>query len=121
VVAVYWNVQNNEFIIPFDDQQYVTQNVHVQKGLNCESIRWAFTSTTDAGFWHPLTWLTLMLDYQLYGLNARGYHWTNLLLHILSTLLLFSVLNRMTDLFGGVVLLRLCLLSIPCTWSRWLL
>jgi tetratricopeptide (TPR) repeat protein len=88
-------VQNHKFIIAYDDYQYVTKNVHVQKGLSPESISWAFT-TTDAGFWHPLTWLSLMLDYQLYGLNAGGYHWTNLLLHIISTLLLFSVLYRMT-------------------------
>lgn len=95
IIAVYWNVQNHKFIIAYDDYQYVTKNVHVQKGLSPESISWAFT-TTDAGFWHPLTWLSLMLDYQLYGLNAGGYHWTNLLLHIISTLLLFSVLYRMT-------------------------
>ena len=58
-------------------------------------VRWAF-STTYAEFWHPLTWLSLMLDYQLYGLNAGGYHMTNLILHILSTLLLFWLFNRMT-------------------------
>lgn len=95
VIAVYWQVQNHKFILKFDDEQYVTMNVYVQKGLNCENIRWAFTST-EAGFWHPLTWLSLMLDYQLYGLNAGGFHWTNLLLHIISTILLFLVLSRMT-------------------------
>jgi len=59
------------------------------------SISWAFT-TTYADFWHPLTWLSLMLDYRLYGLNAGGYHVTNLIFHILSTLLLFALFHRMT-------------------------
>lgn len=96
VIAIYWHVQNHEFILKFDDEEYVTRNVQVQKGLSWESIRWAFTSTTEAGLWHPLTWLSLMLDYQLYGLNAGGFHRTNLLLHIISTILLFLVLSRMT-------------------------
>ena len=63
--------------------------------LTSEGFHWAF-STTYAEFWHPLTWLSLMLDYQLYGLNAGGYHLTNLILHILSTLLLFWLFDRMT-------------------------
>lgn len=95
LIAVYWQVQNHSFIVNYDDDDYVTKNVYVQKGLTCENVRWAFTSV-GAGFWHPLTWLSLMLDYQFFGLNAGGYHCTNLLLHILNTLLLFLVLNRMT-------------------------
>ena len=74
---------------------YVTENSHIQSGITLDGIRWAF-STTYAELWHPLTWLSLMFDYQLYGLNAGGYHLTNLILHILSTLLLFWLFNRMT-------------------------
>jgi tetratricopeptide (TPR) repeat protein len=93
-LAIYWQIQNAEFIY-LDDNAYVYDNLHVQMGLSIESMKWAFT-TMDAGFWHPLTWLSLMLDYHLFGLNPGGFHWTNLLLHIISTVLLFLVLSRMT-------------------------
>ena len=93
-LAVYWQVGNHEFI-NFDDNLYVTENFHVQAGLTLKGIKWALT-TTDVAYWHPVTWLSLMLDYDLYGLNSRGYHLSNLLFHILSTLLLFMVLKRMT-------------------------
>lgn len=94
VLAVYWQVQYFDFV-NYDDQVYVTENLHVQKGLNGESIKWALASQ-DAAFWHPLTWLSLMLDFQLFRLNPAGYHWTNLLLHLANTLLLFIVMQRMT-------------------------
>jgi hypothetical protein len=55
---------------------YVTLNGHIQSGITLDGFRWAF-ATTYAEFWHPLTWLSLMFDYQLYGLNAGGYHMTN--------------------------------------------
>jgi Flp pilus assembly protein TadD len=93
-IAVYWQVGNHDFV-NFDDGIYVTQNPRVQVGLVPESIVWAF-NTTDAEFWHPLTWLSHMLDCQLYGLNPRGHHFTNLLLHMASTVLLFLILERMT-------------------------
>ena len=93
-LAVYWQVNQYDFV-NLDDHVYVTQNSYIQSGINLEGIRWAF-STTYAEFWHPLTWLSLMLDYQFFGLNAGGYHMTNLMLHILSTLLLFWLFNRMT-------------------------
>jgi protein O-mannosyl-transferase len=98
LTVVTWAVlrQVNQFdFINIDDDIYVTDNTHVRSGITLEGIRWAF-STTYAEFWHPLTWLSLMLDYQLYGLNAGGYHVTNLIVHILSTLLLFLLFNRMT-------------------------
>jgi len=91
--CVFLPVRNCEFV--FDDDPYVTQNQYVQAGVTWESVRWAFTDT-HIGFWHPLTWLSLMCDYELYGLNPGGYHWTNLLLHIENMLLLFLVLTRMT-------------------------
>ena len=93
-VAVYWQVGNHEFVI-FDDDLYVTENPQVQEGLTSESVRWAF-SDTAISYWHPLTWLSLMLDYELYELNSQGYHLTNVLFHALATLLLFLALKRMT-------------------------
>jgi len=93
-LAVFWQVHRYDFV-NFDDDIYVTENSHIQSGITLDGVRWAF-SATYAEFWHPLTWLSLMLDYQLYGLSAGGYHLTNLILHILSTLLLFWLFNRMT-------------------------
>ena len=93
-LAVYWQVNQYGFV-NFDDYVYVIENDHIQSGITPDGFRWAF-STTYAEFWHPLTWLSLMLDYQLHGLNPGGYHTTNLILHILSTLLLFWLFNRMT-------------------------
>jgi tetratricopeptide (TPR) repeat protein len=92
--AVFGQVCFFDFV-SFDDSVYVTGNPHIKAGITLEAIRWAF-STTYAEFWHPLTWLSLMLDHQLFGLNAGGYHLTNLVFHILSTLLLFWLFNRMT-------------------------
>ena len=81
-----------------DDSVYVTQNSHVLGGLSAEGLKWAFTSTF-AGFWHPITWLSLMLDAQIYGSWAGGYHLTNLLLHVVSSLILFMIFHRMTGSF----------------------
>ncbi|MBW1896674.1 MAG: glycosyltransferase family 39 protein, partial [Deltaproteobacteria bacterium] len=91
---VFWQVTSHEFVI-FDDEVYVTQNDEVQKGLSWDGVAWAFT-TTHANFWHPLTWLSHMLDCRLFGLNPAGHHLTSLLLHIANTLLLFLVFHRMT-------------------------
>ncbi len=93
-LAVFWQVNQYDFV-KFDDDVYVTINNYVQSGITLDGFRWAF-STTYADFWHPLTWISLMSDYQLHGLSAGGYHLTNLILHILSTLLLFWLFNRMT-------------------------
>ncbi|PKN51619.1 MAG: hypothetical protein CVU55_11815 [Deltaproteobacteria bacterium HGW-Deltaproteobacteria-13] len=93
-LTVFGQVYQYNFV-NIDDEVYVTQNSHVQSGITLEGLRWAF-STTYGEFWHPLIWLSLMFDYQLYGLNAAGFHVTNLILHILSTLLLFWLFNRMT-------------------------
>ena len=93
-VTVFWQVRNHEFI-NLDDSKYVTENRHVQNGLTLNSMIWAFT-TTQVANWHPLTWLSHMLDCQLYGLNPKGHHLTNVFLHLLNTLLLFFILQRMT-------------------------
>ncbi|MFZ1981590.1 MAG: tetratricopeptide repeat protein [Smithella sp.] len=95
-LAVFWQVNHYGFI-NLDDPVYVMENSHIQSGITLDGFRWAFSSTY-AEFWHPLTWLSLMFDYQLHGLNAGGYHVTNLILHILSTLLLFWLFNRMTGM-----------------------
>lgn len=93
-VGAYWAVQNHDFV-NYDDNLYVTENHHVQAGLTWEGIIWAFT-TTHASNWHPLTWVSHMLDCEIWGLYAGGHHLSNLLFHILNTLLLFVVLERMT-------------------------
>jgi len=92
--VVYWQVLEND-LVNFDDTIYVTENHHVQNGLTVDGVSWAFT-TTHASNWHPLTWLSHMLDCQLYGLNPRGHHVTSVLLHVVNAVLLFLVLNRMT-------------------------
>jgi len=93
-LAVFWQVNLYDFI-NFDDQVYVTENNHIRSGISLDSLRWAF-STKYFDLWHPLVWMSFMLDYKLVGLNAGGYHITNLILHILSTILLFWLFNRMT-------------------------
>jgi len=92
--AVYWQVRDFQFV-NFDDDKYIYQNRHVQEGLTLESITWAFT-TIHAKNWHPLTWLSHMLDCKIYGNNPGGHHYTNLLFHIANTLLLFLVFRKMT-------------------------
>jgi tetratricopeptide (TPR) repeat protein len=79
----------------YDDNQYVTENQHVLQGINLRSITWAFTATYAAN-WHPLTWISHMLDCQLYGTAPWGHHLTNLLLHLANTILLFLLLQYMT-------------------------
>jgi hypothetical protein len=79
----------------FDDPQYVSENPHVANGLTFEGISWAMTSGYAAN-WHPLTWVSHMLDIQLFGMNAGAHHATNVILHIANTALLFGVLARMT-------------------------
>ncbi|MGD0786232.1 MAG: glycosyltransferase family 39 protein, partial [Sedimentisphaerales bacterium] len=93
-LLVFWQVRNFDFV-NYDDNTYVYENPHVLNGLTAGAVRWAFT-TGYANFWHPLTWLSYMLDNQLFGLNPAGFHLTNLLFHIANTLLLFFVLRQMT-------------------------
>ena len=90
----FWQVIQCDFI-NCDDPEYVTENIHICHGITIEAIRWAFT-TGYAGNWHPLTWMSHMLDVQLFGLNPHWHHLTNLLFHIANTLLLFFVFHRMT-------------------------
>ena len=91
----YEPLRHNDFI-DYDDDVYVTKNLMVQMGLTHQSVVWAFTKS-HASNWHPLTWLSHMLDCQLFGLNPIGHHLTNLLFHIANTLLLFGILKKMTS------------------------
>jgi protein O-mannosyl-transferase len=93
-LGAFWPVLSNDFI-KLDDRQYVVENPHVVSGLTWGNVRWAF----QAGYasnWHPLTWLSHMVDVQLFGLKPGWHHLVNLVLHIANTLLLFLVLQRMT-------------------------
>jgi Flp pilus assembly protein TadD len=93
-LIAYWPVQDNEFLL-WDDYSYIVENQHVSKDLDLEGVLWAFTSS-HSGNWHPLTWLSHMMDAELFGLNPAGHHWTNLILHISNALLLFYTLRAMT-------------------------
>jgi tetratricopeptide (TPR) repeat protein len=95
VTAVcFWQVRNFDFTT-YDDNSYVYENPHVLSGLNINNVVWAFT-TGHTGYWHPLTWLSFMLDCQLFGANAGEMHLVNLFLHIANALLLFAVFKKMT-------------------------
>ena len=95
-----------------DDPSYVTQNAHVLSGLSLENVGWAFTSTEVAN-WHPLTWLSHMLDVELFGLEASGHHRTSLLLHLLNGQLLFWLLLRTTNALGRSAMVAALFLLHP--------
>ena len=94
-LLVFWQVRNFDFV-NYDDDLYVYENQHIVSGLTFDNIKWALTSG-QAVNWHPLTWLSLMLDCQLFGPGPAGFHLTNLFFHIVNTLLLFLVLKQMTN------------------------
>lgn len=94
-LAIYAQTLRHDFL-NFDDRYYVTENATVQKGLTLDGLRWAFTEFALFN-WHPLTWFSHMLDVQLFGMNAGGHHAINVLLHIVNSLLLFHVFERMTQ------------------------
>jgi tetratricopeptide (TPR) repeat protein len=93
-LAVFGQLGGYDFI-NYDDEQYVTANHHVLGGLTGDGIRWAFTAMY-ASNWHPLTWLSHMLDVELYGLHPGGHHWTSVLLHVVNVVLLLWLFLRMT-------------------------
>jgi protein O-mannosyl-transferase len=102
ILLAYWGVWDYKFVY-FDDPGYVTDNLNVLRGLPlftdfkafCASVYWAFTAFEQSN-WHPLTWLSHMLDVQIYGLNAGGHHVTNIILHTSNTILLFWLLRILT-------------------------
>jgi Flp pilus assembly protein TadD len=91
---VYAQTARHGFV-NFDDDHYVYENPHVRKGLTRESVAWAFTAVWSSN-WHPLTWLSHMLDCELFGLKAGCHHLVNVFFHILNSLLLYLVLKGMT-------------------------
>ena len=94
-VLSYRGVRSNDFV-SLDDYDYVMENPQVQHGVNAQSIEWAFTVFHSAN-WHPLTWISHMIDWQLYGKNAGGHHFTNLCLHSANAVLLFLLLLYITS------------------------
>jgi hypothetical protein len=96
-IIIYWQVGNHEFL-NYDDDVYVTENHHMAEGISGANIIWAFTSVGDTSSnWHPITWLSHMVDAQFYGMNPRGHHLTNVVIHTVSTVLLFLLLFRITS------------------------
>ena len=93
-IALYWPATSHDFV-DYDDNMYVMDNTHVTSGLALGNARWAF-GTGYAANWHPVTWLSHMLDCQLFGLKPWGHHLTNVLLHALNAGLVFALLRQMT-------------------------
>ena len=104
-LVTFWPVVYCQFV-NFDDPDYVTGNAQIRQGFNLQSIYWAFT-TNHASNWHPLTWLSLMLDFQLFGNPPAGYHGMNLALHAANAVLVLLLLLRMT---GALALALVALL-----------
>ena len=98
VIAAYARVAGNGFV-GLDDEDYVTGNPRVLAGLTWDGIAWAFT-TTRAANWHPLTWISHMIDVELFGLHAGAHHLVSLAIHAASTLVLFHLLARTTGKLG---------------------
>ena len=96
-IAIYWPVMRHDFV-NYDDNVYVTSNVHVQNGLTLEDIKWGCFSPVG-GNWHPLTVWSHMADCQLFGLKPWGHHLTSVLLHALNTVLVFLFLRSLTGAF----------------------
>lgn len=95
--VLYFRVTSFDFV-NLDDPGYVAMNARVQAGLSWDNLVWAFSTLTFSN-WHPLTWLSFMLDCEIFGLNPYANHLVNLLLHVMNSILLFTVLTRLT---GGM-------------------
>lgn len=96
-LGLYFQTIQFDFV-DFDDFLYVTRNEHVFSGISLKNISWAFSSMY-ASNWHPLTWLSHMLDVQIFGMDPAGHHFTNILFHTANTLLLFFALKGMTGAY----------------------
>ena len=118
-IALYWPATRYDFV-NYDDPLYVTDNPHVQAGLTWEGLAWAFGRVHGEGtYWHPLTWVSHMVDCQLYGLKPWGHHLTSVLLHAANAVLVFLVFRRMTGAFWRCVVLAALFALHPCRWTRW--
>lgn len=96
--AVYLPVFQNE-LVNYDDDFYISRNPNVRLGLSSEGLSWAFTTDYGAN-WYPVTWISILLDYELFGMSARAFHATNLTLHASSGVVLFLAFLRMTGALG---------------------
>ncbi len=94
ILSLYWRVQNYDFI-NLDDPVYVTANYQIQSGIDLTTISAAFTDLNTSN-WHPVTMMSHMLDWQMFGANAGSHHWTNVMIHIFNTTLLFILFRIMT-------------------------
>ncbi len=105
-LALYWPAKRCDFV-NLDDDIYITSNLHVQGGLNWKAVKWAF-QLNQGDYWHPLTWLSLMLDASLFGQQAGGFHFTNVAFHAANSVLLFLWLRLLTGaLWRSVVVAAL--------------
>jgi protein O-mannosyl-transferase len=93
-ILAYYPVRNNNSFINFDDNQYIIRNSQIKSGFTVETLKWAFTSY-DAANWHPLTWLSHALDYQMFGMNPVGHHFMSVLFHAVNAVLLFLLLQAL--------------------------
>src|SRR5437899_632322 len=104
-LSVFYRVSSCEFL-HYDDPDYITENSYVQMGLTGQAIKWAFlTLHGPRTYWHPITWISHMVDFELFGADARAHHLINALLHLINSVLLFTFLSQLTKaaLRSGVV------------------
>jgi Flp pilus assembly protein TadD len=94
IIVAYWPVQHYD-LISLDDIDYITGNPYVKAGLTWQSFSWALKDV-HTGYWHPLTWVSHMLDYQIFGSRVGGHHWTNVIFHIANSILLYMILKRVS-------------------------
>jgi Flp pilus assembly protein TadD len=98
-LAVYWQISTHRFVV-YDDPTYVAENPYVLKGISWEGLEWAFSfKSKDKTHWHPLTWVSHMLDIQLYGPAAGSHLMINLIIHLLNSMFLFLVFRKMSNRF----------------------
>lgn len=96
-LVVYWQAGDHDFL-NYDDNEYVTENQHVTTGLTVPNVIWAFASVDEnQAHWHPITWLSHMVDVEFYGMDPRGHHLTNVVIHTISIAFLFLFLFRLTS------------------------
>src|SRR5436309_2292397 len=93
--AVTYSPVSGFGLISYDDPEYISWNTAIREGLTWSGLKWAFT-TGYTGNWHPLTWVSYMLDYQFFGGTSRSMHLTNVFFHLANSLLLFLLLRKMT-------------------------
>jgi len=93
--GVYYSVRWHDFI-HYDDPLYIIDNHHIHNGLTRDGVQWAFF-TTRSGSWHPLTWISHMIDISMYGMDPGRHHWTNVQIHLISVVLLFLFFQAATQ------------------------